>query len=77
MKKKPSYDNKKTMSGTSRKPKGWKKSEKELLGRNLDTGNGTPGTPDTGNGIPGDINKTPGTGNGIPGNINKTPGTAP
>jgi hypothetical protein len=54
-----------------------KKSETELLGRNPDTGNGTPGAPATGNGIPGDIDKTPGTGNEIPGNINKTPGMAP
>ncbi len=49
------------MGGTSRKPKGWKKSDTELLGRSPDTGNGTPRTPGTGNGTPGDITKTPGT----------------
>ncbi len=61
MKKKPSYDGKKAMGGTSRNPKNWKKSDTELLGRSPDTGNGTPRTPGTGNGTPGDITKTPGT----------------
>jgi hypothetical protein len=63
MKKKPSYDSKKTTGGTSRKPKGWKKSDTELLDRSPDTEKGTPGTG----------NRTPGT----TGNITKTPGTAP
>jgi hypothetical protein len=66
MKKKPSYDSKKTMGGTSRKPKGWKKSDREPLRRSPATGNGTPRTPGTGNIIPGTL-----------GNITKTPGTAP
>jgi hypothetical protein len=59
MKKKPSYNSKKTTGGISRKPKGWKKSDTELLDRSPDTGNGTPQTPGTGNGTPGTTSPRP------------------